>query len=74
MRWDDGAEAAGDDPRFGAARTRESLGRRGPKSELDMLELLTRTVVDLDVLRERAEQYGLSPELSRVPGRVGVAR
>jgi len=38
----------------------------GPKSTLDILELLTRVRVNLDILRERARGYRLSPQLAAV--------
>lgn len=38
----------------------------GPKSELDILELLTRCRVDLALVSERAHGYGLSRELAQL--------
>jgi hypothetical protein len=38
----------------------------GPKSTLDILELLTRTQVDLNQLRERAHGYGMKRDLAQV--------
>lgn len=40
----------------------------GPKSTLDILELLTRTRVDLDDLHEKASQYRMTKELDAVLG------
>jgi hypothetical protein len=42
----------------------------GPKSELDILELLTRCRVDMEELRRRAGGYGLGRQLSQVLARV----
>jgi hypothetical protein len=45
----------------------------GPKSQLDILELLTRAKVDLRVLRERAAGYRMSEPLNAVLQLAGVA-
>jgi len=45
----------------------------GAKSELDILELLTRTRVDLALLRELAEGYGLNRQVDAVLARGGIA-
>jgi hypothetical protein len=44
----------------------------GPKSKLDILELLVRTKVDLPILRERAQHYRLDGELEKVLSEAGV--
>lgn len=44
----------------------------GPKSTLDIIELLTRAPVDVGKLQQLAEDYGLSSELSRVLALAGL--
>lgn len=44
----------------------------GPKSELDILELLTRCPVDLERLRELARGYRMSDQLEHVLSKVGA--
>lgn len=44
----------------------------GPKSENDILELLTRNHVDLDELRQRCATYRLGRQLKRLLDRAGV--
>lgn len=45
----------------------------GPKSALDILELLTRAPVDIGQLKELAADYGMSDELARVLALAGLS-